>query len=685
VTARATHLLLALWGVAAAVALLVALVLADALTTLGPSWALSYVVTLAAGIWAHRAQPANPAARRLLVFGCTALTWLAVSVALLAQVRAGAGGPGFVVANTVAQVLGLAMVGTQVATLVRYPDGVPMLAVERGLVGVLAALAVALPVLMLLTRPDVVPTWVLDWSSGSDGVVLPVVPSPWYAGAPGWAGELTAGLTDAVLGVGPLLGIGVAALRYRRLDDARRRQTAWPLQAALLLVLGIVVNALAEAGALPHVLGDAVYIVGNALLPVAMGVGIAAPGIFDALGSVRRTVPFAVLSLLILGTYVAAAGLLGITVGGQDLRVAVLVAVVAALALEPVRRGLVRRAERLAFGRDVSRDDLLLRLGDTLEHTLDRRALTVSIAETAMEGLGVQWVLLRPHDGPEVHVGRPVRPGEEPALTSRLLHGRDDLGVISCGPAEHGRSRSRSRIQLDTLARQVAMALTNARLATELADQLAEVEASRQRLVTAEETARRRLERDLHDGAQQDLAVLLTRIALARNQLRRTEVDRLDRTLAGLQADAGDALSNLRELASGIHETTLADQGLVAAVEGRVGRLPIPVELTCGPGVRGSALPATVASTAFFTVCEALANVVKHSGARRATVALALRGPQLHIDVTDDGSGFDPALVGGSTGLTGLRDRLTAVGGTLDVRSAPGSGTALTAVVPADR
>lgn len=492
-------------------------------------------------------------------------------------------------------------------------------------------------------------------------------------------------VADSVLAIGPLLGIGVAVLRYRRLGEPQRRQTAWPLQAALLLVLATVVNAVAEAGALPHVVGDAVYIVATVLLPVSMAVGIAAPGIFDALGAVRRTVPFAAATLLILGCYVAVAGLLGITVGGTDLRVAVVVAVLSALVLEPLRRTLVRRAERLAFGHELSRDDLLLRLGDTLEHTMDRQALTASIAESAMEGLGVQWLRLSPDGGPEVHVGRAVRPDEQPALTSRLLHGHDDLGVIACGPSAGGPGRSRSRMQLETLARQVAMALTNARLAGELADQLAEVEASRQRLVTAEEDARRRLERDLHDGAQQDLAALLTRIALARNQLGRADVDRLGTTLATLQATATDALTNLRELASGIHETTLADQGLVAAVESRALKLPIPVGVSCGPGVRGNTLPPTVASTAFFTVCEALANVLKHSRATCAEVAIALHDGRLRIDVVDDGRGFDPQHVGGATGLTGLRDRITAVGGTLDIRSAPGRGTALTAVVPAGR
>ena len=144
-------------------------------------------------------------------------------------------------------------------------------------------------------------------------------------------------------------------------------------------------------------------------------------------------------------------------------------------------------------------------------------------------------------------------------------------------------------------------------------------------------------------------------------------------------------MQNLRELVSGIHETTLADQGLAAAIEGRAARLPIPVQVTYSPGMRRERLAPTVESTAYFTVCEALANTLKHGNARQASVALALDDGHLRIDVADDGQGFDPTDVAASTGLTGLRDRLAAIGGTLDVRSAPGSGTTLTAIVPAHR
>ena len=200
--------------------------------------------------------------------------------------------------------------------------------------------------------------------------------------------------------------------------------------------------------------------------------------------------------------------------------------------------------------------------------------------------------------------------------------------------------------------------------------------------MTAEESARRQLERDLHDGAQQDLAALLTRIALARNQLQRGDPDRLSGTLDTLQADAQHALTNLRELVTGIHTTVLADRGLVEAIAARVARLPLRVDVLPGPGVREGRLAESVEGAAYFTVCEGLANTLKHGHASRATVALRLEDGLLHIEVTDDGRGFDTATRNGSGGLAGLADRLAALGGTLEVRSQRGAGTTLTAAVP---
>ena len=154
-------------------------------------------------------------------------------------------------------------------------------------------------------------------------------------------------------------------------------------------------------------------------------------------------------------------------------------------------------------------------------------------------------------------------------------------------------------------------------------------------------------------------------------------------TLDTLQGDAVHALQNLREIASGVHASVLADRGLVEAIQTRVARLPIKVDVTCGPGVRDGELSDSVEGAAYFFVCEALANTLKHADAARASVDLRLESGMLRIDVSDDGRGFDPGNDFGGGGLAGLSDRLAALGGSLDVQSRPGAGARLAAAVPA--
>jgi hypothetical protein len=358
---------LSCWGAVAALALIMGLTRAGAWGSVGPEWTLSFLATYFAGLWAIRAEPGNGAAVRLLVFGCVALTFLAASLELIVLVQAGLIGIGYVLGNALVQMISFGFVVAQVAALVRYPNGVPRLAIEPWSVGALLIIAASLPILLLITRPDVVPAWIVQFSSESDGLAVPVVTSPLYVPALGGLGVGAEFLRNWLLVIGPVIAAGIAAARYRLLDDTDRHRMAWPLLAALVLVLGVIVHGFSEAGMLPGLAGEAMNIACHILLPVSLGIGIAAPHIFDALGTARRTLWFAVLALLILGAYVAAARLLGVSVGGRNLWLAVLVAVLAALALEPVRRTLIRRAGGLAFGPELSREDLLLRVGETLE------------------------------------------------------------------------------------------------------------------------------------------------------------------------------------------------------------------------------------------------------------------------------------------------------------------------------
>jgi signal transduction histidine kinase len=641
-------------------------------------WSLPFLAAYVAGLVACRAQPDNLAARRLLLFGVAAVGWLALSDALLLAVDSLGVRPWFALANALTQTAGLLMATSIAAMLVVYPDG-DRGRLRRWIPFVLVGFSIALPLVLLLTRDRVEPAWILQWwSEGTSRLAPPA--SPLSIDALSALGPPAAGAMAAALGMVPVVGVVALALRYRKLDHAQRERVAWPLLAGLILVLLSVDDVIFSiSGPLVVVLdiAEASFLV---LLPASLGIGLVNPGLFDIVAALRQTVVYVTLSAFVVALYVAVAWMLGITVGQDNLRGAVIVAVLAALALDPVRRTLMRRVARFAYGEEIPRDELLRRLGETLEHTLDLGQLVGAIAAAAREGLGVRWVRVTVDGVEPVWEGEATH--EAPAMAAPMRQGDDDLGRIECGPMLRGRPTAQSRALLETLARQAALALVNARLVGELERHLQELAASRERLVHAEESARRRLERDLHDGSQQELAALLARIALTRSQLRRDDAVEVARSLDLLQSDAQHALENLRELASGIHASVLADRGLAEAIEARVARLPLRVDVECGPGVRDGDLSDSVEGAAYFLVCEALANTLKHGDAQRATVRLRLESGMLRIDVIDDGCGFDPAEVSRRGGLAGLSDRLSALGGSLDVASRPGSGTRLEAAVP---
>lgn len=220
-----------------------------------------------------------------------------------------------------------------------------------------------------------------------------------------------------------------------------------------------------------------------------------------------------------------------------------------------------------------------------------------------------------------------------------------------------------------------ALALENARLDAELRARVAELSASRMRIVMAGDAERRRLERDLHDGAQQRLVSLAVCLRMARDRV--GDDQQAGELIARAMEELQGALSELRELARGIHPAVLTDRGLGAALEGLAARAVLPVELEEVPEDR---LPPPVEAAAYFVVCEALANVAKHSHATHARVRVGRAGSHARIEVRDDGiGGADPQR---GSGLAGLRDRVAALEGRLEVLSPIGGGTTVAAEIP---
>jgi signal transduction histidine kinase len=235
----------------------------------------------------------------------------------------------------------------------------------------------------------------------------------------------------------------------------------------------------------------------------------------------------------------------------------------------------------------------------------------------------------------------------------------------------------RSEPQLVKVAINVAsLALQHAWLQAEVKAQLEQVRASRARIVEAGDTARRHLERDLHDGAQQRLVTLSLALGMARDRAAGSDPD-LESLLESAAKEAREALVELRELARGIHPAVLTETGLKGALQSLIERSPVQTALGSVPDER---YPPTVEATAYFVVSEALANVAKHAGARRASVNVSRLERTLVVEVSDSGAGG--ARIDNGSGLRGLTDRLATVSGSLQIDSPPGEGTRIRAEIP---
>ena len=221
------------------------------------------------------------------------------------------------------------------------------------------------------------------------------------------------------------------------------------------------------------------------------------------------------------------------------------------------------------------------------------------------------------------------------------------------------------------------LAVDNERLAAEVRSQLEEVRASRARIVEASDAERRRVERNLHDGAQQRLVVLSLALRRAQAQLPGDAGPELSRTLADATEQLKSALAELRQLARGIHPAILVEAGLLAALKSLARESPVPVSLQVDlPG----RLPEPVEAAVYFVVSEGLANVAKYAGADQVEVSVGIAGEQLRVQIADDGRGGADPMSG--SGLRGLADRVAALGGRLDVRSPSMAGTQVIATLP---
>jgi signal transduction histidine kinase len=275
----------------------------------------------------------------------------------------------------------------------------------------------------------------------------------------------------------------------------------------------------------------------------------------------------------------------------------------------------------------------------------------------------------RPDDAP---------PGVDDDYTVEVRHQGDPLGALSVAmPANDPMDPTKERLVAD-LAAQAGLVLRNVGLTEELRARIDDLKAAQKRLVAAQDGERRRLERNIHDGAQQQLVALSVKLRLAGGLLDH-DTEKVRGMLTQLQTDTNVALEDLRDLARGIYPPLLADRGLASALESQARKAPFPVEVQAqGIGRHEQ----EVEAAAYFSCLEALQNVGKYANASRAVVTLSDGDGHLRFEVTDDGAGFDPSHVGYGTGLQGIADRLGALAGTLSVTSSVGAGTTVTGSIP---
>ncbi len=522
---------------------------------------LTGVIFFLAGAFAVLRRPHHLAARRLLAVGVTLTTYIALGRALsVAAIQHGVAS-WFWLGNAVDQGLEVAIFCALLALFAVFPDGAYQGAYERRIV---RASWTLVPILLLVSRPSL-------HINTNTVFVHQKIPSPLYVPSLAGLGPLALSLSE-VPALLVLLAVALLALRYRRFGREQRLQATWPLLASLCFGLALIPAVLSNYGVVPEIVAVVLFDVTILLLPVALVVGLLRHRLFDIEVVLRKSLVYGALWLLITLCYAGLAAALGIAAGERlPLGVAVLCTLVATLIFQPARMRLERIADRWVFGERLGGYELLARFGASLEGTFDLEDLIPRVAATVRKGLGVEWVRILLWQGPDED--SPLKPmgtsgiglhdPVQPAAVAPLVHAGERIGAIECGPKEEGEFDAGDQKLLATLGRQAALAIRNAHLTTELSDRLEEIQtqareltASRARIVQAGEEERRRIERNIHDGVQQELVALMTKIRLARNQLARDPA-LAENTLAELQEEARLALEDLRELAREIHPSVL--------------------------------------------------------------------------------------------------------------------------------
>jgi signal transduction histidine kinase len=507
-------------------------------------------------------------------------------------------------------------------------------------------------------------------------------------------------LSGALLLLPILVFISITALvlRYRRGSSDERHQIKWMLLASAFYGLGYASSFVPSLFGINIPFLQGLGVLGLVLVPVAAAIAVLKYRLYDIDVVISRTLAYGSLAAFITAVYVGIAVGIGSLVGSggkPNLTLSIVATAIVVIGFQPVREWVQKVANRLVYGQRATPYEVLSEFSGRVAETYAADEVLPRMARVLREGTGAEsatvWLRgsaeLRPAAScPEAtggHVALPLSNGTLPALPGATLavevrHQGELLGALSVNKRRGEALTPIEQKLVDDLAHQAGLVLKNVGLSADLRARLEELRASRQRLVSAQDVERRRLERDLHDGAQQHLVALKVKLGLVEMLLGRDPAKAVA-TLQQLKGDADEALETLRELARGIYPPLLADKGLVVALEsqGRKATLPVHVE---ADGI--GRYPQELEAALYFCTLEALQNVQKYARASAVEVRLREERGQICVDVTDDGRGFDISAAKRGAGLTNMEDRLDALGGSLQLQSTLGTGTTLRASVP---
>jgi signal transduction histidine kinase len=507
------------------------------------------------------------------------------------------------------------------------------------------------------------------------------------------------GVVGTVLLAGAFVSLVV---RYRSGGRVVRQQIKWITLAAVALVVCQVAALLGAAatgtGSNPVTIAAfaATPVIVLFGIPALITVAILKHGLYEVDVIINRALRYGLLSAALTAIYVGIVvgiGTLAGYAGGPLLTAAAALAI--AVLFQPLRRRAQLLANRIVYGQRATPYQVLADFAEDMAGQLDADAALERMASVLAGATGAVRVEVWVRVGPQLRPRVTWPPGSAPPAAVPLTggdrlpefgatraiavrHTDELLGALTLEkPRNEPVSAAEDKL-LAHLASQAGLVLRNVRLTAELQATIDDLRASRRRLVRAQDEERQRIERNLHDGAQQQLVALAIQLAVLDDaaddpaEVRQLTGDLKD----GLHA----ALDDLRALARGIYPPLLAEQGLGAAVRAQAARVPLPVRVEAD-GIGRYRRDAE--ATAYFCILEALQNVAKYARASCTKVALSCPDGHLEFTVTDDGDGFDTAQPTPGTGLQGMADRLAAAGGTLAIRSAPGLGTTISGRLPA--